>query len=521
MKTTDLLIIGGGINGCGIARDAAGRGLSVTLCDMSDLASATSSWSSKLIHGGLRYLENYEFKLVREALQEREVLMASAPFLIQPLQFILPYEKHLRSPWLLRLGLFLYDHLAKRKKIPGSGKIFFKQNDSSNALNDHFKFGFSYYDCHTDDSRLTLLNALDAKTHGADILTYTKCTTLIEQDGLWQATLQNTRDHSEYTIQARAVINASGPWVSLTNQHIAHIDTKNNVELVQGSHIIVPKLYEGDHAYILQNKDNRIVFAIPYLNQFTLIGTTDVNYQGDPNDVKITDAEIDYLCNIINYYFKKHIHKNDIVSSFAGIRALYDNHADNPSKTTREYHMELAKNTAAPYLTVFGGKITTFRTLAEHVLRMIAPYFPTIKAAWTHNALLPGGDLEGDDWPTFVEHSKQRYPWLPDSLCLRYAKAYGSHMHVLLNGAHCLTDLGNLIGADLYEREVQYWIEHEWAHTVDDMIWRRSKLGLFLKPDEIKMLFSIKNKKRQEPELRVKQKSTGSPGEYPEDDGGI
>lgn len=490
MKTIDLLVIGGGINGCGIARDAAGRGLSVTLCEMNDLASATSSWSSKLIHGGLRYLEHYEFKLVSEALKEREVLMSSAPFLIHPLQFILPYEQHLRSPWVLRLGLFLYDHLAKRKQIPGSGKVIFNSNDPANALNDNFKFGFSYYDCQTDDSRLTLLNALDAKAHSADILTYTKCTSLIEQGTFWLATLQNTRDKTEQLIKARAVVNATGPWVSLTNQQIAHIDTKSEVKLVQGSHIIVPKLYKGNHAYILQNKDNRIVFAIPYCDQFTLIGTTDVTYQGDPAYVSIKPAEIDYLCNIINYYFKKQISKNDVMSSFSGVRSLYDDKADTPSKTTREYHLELTKNVSAPYLTIFGGKITTFRTLAEHVMQLLTPHFPHMKPKWTQHALLPGGDLDGYSWLQFLAHIKQQYPWLPDSLRTRYAKAYGSNLHQLLAGATSVADLGTLIGSDLFLREVHYWINQEWAHTVEDMIWRRSKLGLFLTENEIKTLES-------------------------------
>lgn len=491
MKAVDLLVIGGGINGCGIARDAAGRGLSVTLCEMNDIASATSSYSSKLIHGGLRYLENYEFKLVSEALKEREVLMTSAPFLIHPLQFILPYEKHLRAPWMLRTGLFLYDHLSKRKKIPSSKKITFNPMDPENALNEQFKFGFSYYDCQTDDSRLTLLNALDAQNHGANILTYTQCTQLFEQDQAWHATLRNTRDNTEHTLQARAVINATGPWVSVTNQQLAHIQTNSHIELVQGSHIIVPKLYEGYHAYILQNKDNRIVFAMPYYDQFTLIGTTDVAYHGDPENVHITSHEINYLCDIINYYFKKQIHPNDIFSSFAGVRSLYDNHAENPSKTTREYRLELAKNVSAPYLTVFGGKITTFRTLAEHVMSLLIPYFPHMTAPWTHNASLPGGDLDGDTWPTFQNNMKQQYAWLPDTLRTRYTRAYGSRIHELLKGTASLQDLGKHMGAGLYEHEVHYWLEHEWAHTVDDMIWRRSKLGLFLTEQQIQKLEEI------------------------------
>ncbi len=479
----DLLIIGGGINGCAIARDAAGRGLSVALCEMHDLASATSSWSSKLIHGGIRYLENYEFKLVRESLQEREVMMRSAPFLIHPLPFILPYEKHLRSPLLLRAGLFLYDHLAKRQSIPGSSKVTFKADNPENALNNQFKFGFQYYDCQTDDARLTLLNALDAHQHGAHIFTYTHCTQLTHQHNLWLATLEDQLDQRQFNIEANAVINATGPWVDQFNT-MAGIHTQSHVELVQGSHIVVPKLYTGNHAYILQNQDKRIVFAIPYLEQFTLIGTTDVAFKGDPGNVHITDNEIDYLCELMNHYFKKPVQKSEIIWSYAGVRPLYHDNSGTLAKTTREYHLELSTDSCPPYLSVIGGKITTARVLAEDTLSQLKPYFNAMQPAWTKDAYLPGGDLDSD-WQTFVTKLQTTYSWLPQQQCHRYACAYGTHSTDLIGDANCLEDLGQYFGADLYEAEILYWIKNEWAQTPEDMLWRRSKLALFLTVDQI------------------------------------
>lgn len=483
----DLLIIGGGINGCGIARDAAGRGLNVVLCEMNDLASATSSWSSKLIHGGLRYLENFEFKLVHEALNERETLMHAAPFLIHPLEFILPYQEHLRSPWMLRTGLFLYDHLGKRTEIPGSKKITFEPGAADNALQDHFKFGFSYYDCQTDDSRLTVLTARDAFEHGATLLTHTRCEQLTHDGTRWAATLRDQLDDSTQTITASAVVNASGPWVDQVNHDIAAVSTVSKTQLVQGSHIVVPKLYEGYHAYILQNADQRIVFAIPYMNDFTLIGTTDVKYQGDPATATISTDETRYLCDIINEYFRKQITPDDIVWAFSGVRPLYNNDANNPSKTTRDYHLELHDEDTPPYLAIFGGKLTTFRVLAEDALKKLKPFFPTLSEPWTKHASLPGGEL-GASWEDFIKQLEAQYPWLPAAQRLRYAKAYGMHLHELIGDASSIADLGEHFGADLYEHEVLYWIENEWAQFADDMLWRRSKLGLYLSTDEVNKL---------------------------------
>lgn len=486
LSPVDLLVIGGGINGSAIARDAAGRGLKVVLCEMNDIASATSSWSTKLIHGGLRYLEHYEFKLVREALSEREVLMRSAPFLIHPLKFILPYEKHLRPPWMLRTGLFLYDHLGKRTTLPGSQKEYFSEGPD-NALQSQFSFGFSYYDCRTDDARLTLLFARDAYEHGAQILTHTECRQLTHDQTHWTAQLYDRLEQKNVSIQARAVVNAAGPWVDRVNREVASVNTKYAIQLVQGSHIIVPKLYDGEHAYILQNQDERIVFAIPYLKKFTLIGTTDINYHGDPEQVHITTAEINYLCSVVNQYFNKSIQLSDVVWSYSGVRALFNSHSDSPSKTTREFHLELHDHNMPPYLSIFGGKITTCRVLAEQACNLLKPYFPHQQKAWTHNAFLPGGELE-HGWQQFLDELAYQYRWLPQDICERYARAYGTHIHELIGDARSLDDLGQHFGAGLYEHEVLYWIENEWAQFSDDMLWRRSKLGLFLENDQVHLL---------------------------------
>lgn len=475
----DLLIIGGGINGCSIARDAAGRGLSVCLCDQGDIAAATSSWSSKLIHGGIRYLENYEFKLVRESLQEREVLMESAPFLIHPLQFILPHESHLRPAWMIRAGLFLYDHLSKRKSIPGSKQLQL-QKIPHNPLKPEFKTGFSYYDCQTDDSRLTLLNCLDAEKHGADIYTYTQCKNLIKEKELWRATLIHATDDPK-KISAKAVINATGPWADQFNQNIAQVHTQPSLKLVQGSHIVVPKLYTGNHAYILQNHDKRIVFTIPFHSKFTLIGTTDTEFSGDPAMCQITPAETTYLLDIIKSYFKHTVSEKDIVWSYAGVRALYDNHTSTASSTTRDYHLELLDTeNHPPYLTIFGGKLTTSRKLAEDSLTQLASYFAMMKAPWTSTAKFPGGQLESLAYTDYIKVAINKYAWLPPTLIQRYINAYGDRVEELLKGCSKVTDLGKLFGADLYEREVQFWQEKEHAQTIDDMLWRRSKFGLYL-----------------------------------------
>lgn len=484
MDVADLLIIGGGINGCGIAADAAGRGLKVVLCEAEDLASGTSAWSSKLIHGGLRYLEQGAFKLVHDALKEREILLKKAPFLIHPLEFILPHEAHLRPAWMIQTGLFLYDHLAKRKHIPRSKKIRLNSKGKRNPLQSQYQTGFSYYDCQTDDARLTLLNALAAKQAGAEIHTRMRCQTIKACDQHWLVCCQDTLQKTEHQFQAKTIVNAAGPWVESINQ-LAEMQPDCHVQLVQGSHIVVPKLYEGEHAYILQNSDERIVFAIPYLNHFTLIGTTDLNYQGEPRRAKITPEETNYLCDIINHYFRTTLTPNNICWSFSGVRPLYQHHGEKkPSKATREYHLGLSHSrTQLPFLSVYGGKITTFRVLAEAVLAQLKPYLPPHGTPWTAEAPLPGGDL-GSDFQAFLKTLYREYSWLPKSQCRRYALAYGTNIRALLSEAGQLRDLGRHFGADLYEREVLYWIANEWAQSSEDMLWRRSKLGLFLSDAE-------------------------------------
>lgn len=485
----DLLVIGGGINGAGIAADAAGRGLSVILCEKDDLAAHTSSASSKLIHGGLRYLEHYDFKLVREALQEREVLLNKAPHLVHPLWFVLPHEPHLRPQWMIRLGLFLYDHLAKRKTLPGSRKINLRNSLEGAPLKEQFKTGFGYSDCYTDDARLVVTNALDAQNHGAKIMVRTRCTALKRGKTTWEATLLQENNAEPIHVQAKAVVNATGPWVAEFLQQ-QNLSTTAGVRWVKGSHFIVPKLYEGAHAYILQNKDNRIVFAIPYQQEFTLIGTTDIGYKGDLNQLGISESEIEYLLALINSYFKKSVTRSEMGWSYAGVRALFDDHSENPAAITREYHFEVDETNGLPILSVFGGKITTFRVLAEAAMQRLAPHFPNMGAAWTAKKSLPGGDLTVP-FEQFYQAQCQRYAFLPAQVVWRLACAYGSRMDFVLNNAQSITDLGHHFGAGLYQREVEYLKQYEWARTVEDIIWRRTKTGLHLSQQAVQQLQDV------------------------------
>ena len=475
----DLLVVGGGINGAGIARDAAGRGLKVCLVEKDDLASHTSSASTKLVHGGLRYLEHYEFRLVRESLIERERLLKLAPHIIWPLRFVLPHDKGLRPSWLLRLGLFLYDNLGGRKLLPPTRTVNLREAPHGEILEDRLVKGFEYSDCWVEDSRLVVLNCVDAKERGADVRTRTECTELDRKAGLWTATLRDAEGES--TVQARQVVNAAGPWVDKVLGCAIPREQHQNLRLVKGSHLIFPKLFEGDHCYIFQNKDDRIIFAIPYERHFTLVGTTDQGFEGDPSGIEISPEEADYICYAANEYLKADISPEQAVSSYAGVRPLYDDAAANNSTVTRDYVFELEDTdehgaSAPAILSIFGGKITTYRKLAEHALEKLGHG----KKSWTLDAHLPGGDIDPMKFDAFVDDLAKRYDWLPDGAAHRLARAYGTRADVLLDGAQGLNDMGEHLGGDLYARELEYLVEHEFVTSAEDVLWRRSKLQLHL-----------------------------------------
>jgi glycerol-3-phosphate dehydrogenase len=484
--TCDVLVVGGGINGAGIARDAAGRGLSVILCEKDDLAGHTSSASSKLIHGGLRYLEYYEFGLVRKALIEREVLMRSAPHIISPLRFVMPHMKGLRPAWMLRVGLFMYDLLARRELLPASDAVNLRRHIVGESLKTEFTRGFMYSDGWVDDARLVILNAMDAAEKGATILTRTQCQAVIQKDGQWHARLH---DSKQKTIQvtARCLVNATGSWAAQFQQSSTPHKAAKNLRLIKGSHIVVKRLFEHPYAYIFQHPDGRIVFAIPYEKEFTLIGTTDIDYRGDMNHVAIEESEIAYLCELSSLYFKQSIRPADVVWSYSGVRPLVDDGEKDAKAITRDYRLEL-DHSGVPLLNVFGGKITTFRKLAEDAVDLIAPVLLNEKNAWTGNACLPGGDVFGAqpsnrsvlEFATFVSNVQKQYDWLPVALAQRYAHAYGTRIHHLLKNCVSMTQLGEMIVDQLYALEVRYLMQYEWARTATDILWRRSKLGLHL-----------------------------------------
>lgn len=480
-KLFDLVVIGGGINGCGIAADAAGRGLSVLLAEAGDLASATSSASSKLIHGGLRYLEHYEFRLVREALAERETLLAKAPHLIWPLRFILPHVPGMRPRLLLRAGLFLYDHLAPRRQLGGSHAVDLTQDPSGAPLRPEFRRGFSYYDCWVDDARLVIANALAAKSHGAEILTRTPVTGLSANDGRWR--VQLGRGGCGRSVAARAVVNASGPWVSavagLANQSRNVPPPK--LRLVKGSHIVVPRLADHPDAYIFQNDDGRVVFALPFETRFTLIGTTDVAYPGDPGNVAASPEEVEYLLAVTSRFFRQPPQKADVVWSFAGVRPLDDDGTESASAVSRDYRLELDSGAAAPILHVIGGKVTTYRRLAEAALATLAPHLPPCGPAWTAAAPLPDGDVGGDGYDAWFTQLCGRYAGFSRPVLARLARRYGTRVEALLDGAGAEPDLGKDAGGGLSEREVRYLRDEEWAQEPDDVLWRRTKAGLHVR----------------------------------------
>ncbi|MEO0463592.1 MAG: glycerol-3-phosphate dehydrogenase [Pseudomonadota bacterium] len=483
----DLLIIGGGINGAGIARDAAGRGASVCLVEKADLAQATSSASTKLVHGGLRYLEHLEFRLVRESLIERERLLAIAPHIIWPLRFVLPHDTGLRPKWMLRLGLFLYDHLGGRKVLPPTRKLDLTRAPHSAILQNRLTHGFEYSDCWVEDSRLVVLNALDAKERGADIRTRTECIGLERRGDVWIASLRSD-DGTESRITARAVINAAGPWVDRVLGRALPAETHANLRLVKGSHLIFPRQFDGEHCYIFQNRDDRIIFAIPYERDFTLVGTTDQGFEGDPAGIDISPEEARYICDAANEYLATAITPDQAVASYAGVRPLYENPtskgAASNSTVTRDYQFELDRGEdgrGAPILSIFGGKITTYRKLAEHALSEL-PAMP--QGQWTASKPLPGADFGDGGFDAFIVRMRERYAFLPDATVLRMARAYGKRMVDFLGRKASINEMGVHLGGDLYAAELRYLVETEWARSAEDVLKRRSKLYLHLNPQE-------------------------------------
>ena len=480
IEEPDLLVIGGGINGAGIARDAAGRGLSVTLVEQGDLASATSSYSSKLIHGGLRYLEQYEFRLVREALQEREVLLRLAPHIIRPLMFVLPHDASMRPAWMIRAGLWLYDHLGGLITLPGSKAVRFPHMEFSAGLKPEIRRGFVYSDCRVDDSRLAILNCVSAREKGATILTRTRFEHAKRVNGVWEARVR-PQDGEPRTIRARALVNAAGPWVADTLHHVEGEHIKEKVRLVKGSHIIVPKVHSQGHALILQNVDKRVVFVIPYLNDFSLIGTTDVAVESVEQAARITPEETEYLVAAVNRFLARPISTSSVVSSYAGVRPLYDDGSANPSDVTRDYVLKLdVKDHKAPLLTLFGGKITTYRRLAEEVIAHLKPYFPGMGGEWTGNEVLPGGDV--GHFNGFRDAMHARYPELGRDLVEGVVRRHGSRTTKILKDARYPEALGRNFGAGLTEHEIDYLVSEEWARTAEDVLWRRTKCGLRMTP---------------------------------------
>jgi len=470
----DLLVVGGGINGAGIARDAAGRGLSVLLCERGDLACATSSGSSKLIHGGVRYLEHYEFRLVAEALAEREVLLKVAAHLVWPARFVMPHVPELRPRWMIRAGLFLYDHLSRRASLPGSGAIRLDAPPYNSGLKPQFRHGFIYSDCRVDDARLVIANAMDARERGVRVLTRTECLKAHRQDGVWRASLSNGEQ-----IAATAIINAAGPWVKTVLNARLSQPSRDAVRLVKGSHIVLPRLYEGEHAFILQNDDRRVIFMIPYGDIHTLVGTTDVPVSDEAAQPEASAEEVDYMCRAVNRYLERPARPEQVVWRYAGVRPLYDDGTDDPSAVTRDYTLRVDDEAgAAPVLSVFGGKITTYRRLAEQAMDKLAAYFPGIRPAWTWRSPISGSDF-GD--ATRVEARDAffaSHPHIAEATLRPIFRRHGTHAQAVVGDG----DLGEDFGAGLTERELRYFVEREWAQSAEDVLWRRSKTGLLMTP---------------------------------------
>jgi glycerol-3-phosphate dehydrogenase len=486
----DLFIIGGGINGCGIARDAIGRGYSVALAEMNDFASGTSSGATKLIHGGLRYLEHYEFRLVRESLMEREILWAMAPHIIWPMRFVLPYNKGgIRPAWMIRLGLFLYDHLGGRKLLPATKVLDMRRDPAGKPLKSLFTKAFEYSDGWVDDARMVVLNARDASDRGALIMPRTKVVSARRDNGVWSIETVDTVTGQTGHYQARMLVNAAGPWVDHVIRAAFGQNEARHVRLVQGSHIIVRKKFNDPRAYFFQNPDNRIIFAIPYEQDFTLIGTTDRDYTADPKDVKISGEETTYLCKAASEYFKEPVVPEDIVWTYSAVRPLFDDGASKAQEATRDYVLKMeGEGEGAPLLNVFGGKLTTYRRLSEHALEKIGAAIGAKGPAWTAKSHLPGGDFPATGYEAEVGKLKSSYPFLEETHARRMVRRYGTRAAVLLGQARKTEDLGRCFGSDLHEVEVRYLIDHEWARHADDVLWRRTKEGLRLTKEQAALL---------------------------------
>jgi len=506
----DLFVIGGGINGCGIARDAAGRGLSVTLAEMNDLASATSSASTKLFHGGLRYLEYFEFRLVREALVERETLLKAMPHISWPMRFVLPYHgdmrfdsdtptskllrtvmpwmKGRRPAWLIRMGLFLYDHLGGRKMLPGTAAVDLRRAPEGAPLKDKFKKAYEYSDCWVEDSRLVVLNARDAEARGATILVRTEVVSAERADGLWEVTVRDTASGDSRKLRARMLVNAGGPWVGDLIRSRIRLNSREDVRLVRGSHIVTRKLYDHDKCYFFQGTDGRIIFAIPYEQDFTLIGTTDLDHPDPSQRPVCTEAEQDYLCAFASDYFRRPVTRDDIVWSYSGVRPLYDDGASSATAATRDYTLKIDTHGGAPVLNVFGGKITTYRRLAESAMEKIAAHFPDLPGDWTAGVPLPGGDFPVAGAADLTARLRGDYAFLTDFWARRLVRAYGTEAWKVLGEAARKDDLGREFGATLTAREIEWLMDREYARTAEDVVWRRNKLGLRLSEEEVSAL---------------------------------
>ena len=487
----DLCVIGGGINGAGIARDAAGRGLSVLLVEAQDLAGATSSASSKLIHGGIRYLENFEFSMVRKALKEREVVYKTAPHIVRPMECVIPQNEGGRPQWLLRLGVMVYDRLGGRTSLPKSRMVDFVDDPIGKPLLSHFTDGLSYYDCWGDDTRLVISNVVDAAARNAEIMTRTSCVSMEIEDAHWRVGLLAEGVSEPEYISASMVVNATGPWVG---QFLDRVGAGGNdpdlpgVRLVKGSHLLFPKLYDGDHAYVLQQADNRIVFVAPYEGEYTLVGTTEEDFSGDPRDARISDEEMEYLLAAYNSSFSKQVSEEDIVFALSGVRPLIDDGNDNVSKVTRDYKIYHHKRFDPPFLSVYGGKLTTYRAVSEDVINTLMRLSGHVAAGWTAYEPVAGGDFGGQGFDIYLGKQKQLYPWLPDDILKRYLRTYGTRMDYFLHGKESVEDLGEHLGDGVYAAEIRYLVSYEWARSAEDIIWRRGKMGLHISEETIEAI---------------------------------